>query len=402
MVETPNGFSAGLILERIRGLPDAQRQSVIASLRSPEEIHAEEACFHHKQLPLAGTPCFVKDTFDIAGLPTRASSRFLERVRPGPHPDSALAKKLRALGVSILGKTQMNEFAYGLDGANPHYGDCPHPFLPGHCSGGSSSGSAWVVAKGLVPLAFGTDTGGSIRVPAAFCGIVGLRIPPNDWSTDGCFPLSPTFDTVGWFTRTLPEMTRYTRHLLDLPQVPPQGTELRILNAVPDHPVLTPFVNRQFPQAKTCTDFNDSDQTEARLKAFSVLQSREAMEVHKNWIDQYAEEYDPKVRALILRARTWTDEEIEQAEAVEKNLQNQIQDLFRDADILLLPVSPFPAPPSPMTQTQRAGLLTHTALGSLCRLPILTLPVPGPDGSYGIQCLLPPDRWREVLSRLIA
>ncbi len=312
-------------MERIRNIPEARRRSVFASLRSPELIRAEEAEFRRKQLPLAGTSCFLKDTYDVTGLPTRASSRFLERVRPGPHDDGALAKKLRALGVCILGKTHMNEFAYGLDGANPHYGDCPHPFLPGHCSGGSSSGSAWVVAKGLVPLAFGTDTGGSIRVPAAFCGLAGLRIPPNAWSKDGCFPLSPGFDTAGWFTRTLPEMARFTRHLLDLPPAPASAQPLRVLNAVPGHPILTPFVDRYFPRAVARADFADPQQAEARLHAFSVLQSREAMEVHNAWIDTYADEYDPKVRALILRARAWTDAEIAQAMQMEKDLQSQIR-----------------------------------------------------------------------------
>jgi Asp-tRNA(Asn)/Glu-tRNA(Gln) amidotransferase A subunit family amidase len=220
------------LFAQIDGLSETLRQSVIASLRSPEAIQNEAARFQQQKLPLAGTDCFLKDCFDVEGLPTWASSRFLEQVRPGPHADGALAKHLRSLGVSVVGKTQMNEFAYGLDGANPHNGDCPHPFLPGKCSGGSSSGSAWVVAKRLVPLAFGTDTGGSIRVPAAFCGIVGLRIPPNDWAEEGCFPLSPSFDTVGWFTSTLPEMARFSRLLLDLPE-PANPSPLRIFNGIP-------------------------------------------------------------------------------------------------------------------------------------------------------------------------
>lgn len=387
------------LFAQIDGMSETLRTSVIASLRSIEEIKTEAAHFKEKKLPLAGTSCFLKDCYDVEGLPTRASSRFLEQVRPGPHPDGALATHLRSLGVSIVGKTQMNEFAYGLDGANPHYGDCPHPFLPGHCSGGSSSGSAWVVAKGLVPLAFGTDTGGSIRVPAAFCGIVGLRIPPNKWAEEGCFPLSPSFDTVGWFTSTLPEMARYSRLLLDLPE-PGNFSPLRVFNGIPGHEVLTPFVRKTFPRAEACDAFADPREAEERLKAFSVLQSREAMTVHKDWIGTFADAYDPKVRALILRARSWTVSEIHRAQVIGERVQTRLTELFRKTDLYLLPVSSSPSPRRPMTHTQRSALLTNTAVGSLGRLPVLTLPVQGPDGAYGIQCLLPPDRWREVLARV--
>lgn len=386
------------LVAQIDGLSEALRRSVIASLRSPKAIHAEAERFREQNLPLAGTACFLKDCYDVEGLPTRASSRFLEQVRPGPHADGALATHLRSLGVSIVGKTQMNEFAYGLDGANPHSGDCPHPFLPGRCSGGSSSGSAWVVAKGLVPLAFGTDTGGSIRVPAAFCGIVGLRIPPGTWAEEGCFPLSPSFDTVGWFTSTLPEMARISKRLLDLPEAD-EPSPLRVLHGVPGHEMLASFVRKLFPQAEVCDAFADPHEAEERLKAFSVLQSREAMEVHREWIDVHAEAYDPKVRALILRARGWTDSEVECARIVEMKVKTRLAELFQEADIYLLPVSSDPAPVSPMTHSQRAALLNHTAIGSLGRLPILTLPVKSPGGPLGIQCLLPPDRWREVLTR---
>ncbi len=103
-------------------------------------------------------------------------------------------------------KSQLVEFASGLTGENPHYGDCPHPQFPNRLSGGSSSGSAALVAAGVVPFSIGTDTGGSVRVPAAFCGLYGFRLTPRDVFIADAFPLAPTMDTAGWFTANAPDM----------------------------------------------------------------------------------------------------------------------------------------------------------------------------------------------------
>src|ERR1019366_9194510 len=107
---------------------------------------------------------------------------------------------------ALAGKSQMVEFASGLTGENPHYGDCPHPRFPERLSGGSSSGSAALVAAGVVPFAIGTDTGGCIRVPAAWCGLYGFRQSPGEELIRDAFPLSPTMDTAGWFTAHAADM----------------------------------------------------------------------------------------------------------------------------------------------------------------------------------------------------
>ena len=125
--------------------------------------------------PFAGVPYGLKDLFDVDGVATHASSVVPDMLGMFAGRDSELVERMKGLGGTCVVKTQMNEFAYGLSGENPHYGDCPHPRMHGCLSGGSSSGSAHLVAAGYVPLAFGTDTGGSIRLPAAWCGIYGIR-----------------------------------------------------------------------------------------------------------------------------------------------------------------------------------------------------------------------------------
>ena len=149
---------------------DTGREAVFAMLACEAEIAGRLVADTAKS-ELAGVPFVVKDLFDAAGWPTKAGSTFLEEERARPEGDGALVARLRAEGAVLAGKTQLHEFAYGITGENPHYGDVEHPRLPGRTSGGSSSGSAAAVAAGVVPLAFGTDTAGSIRVPAAFCGL---------------------------------------------------------------------------------------------------------------------------------------------------------------------------------------------------------------------------------------
>ena len=191
--------------ERAGALRAGQREAVFAMLACEAEIAGRVVADTAKS-ELAGVPFVVKDLFDAAGWPTKAGSTFLEEERARPEGDGALVARLRAEGAVLAGKTQLHEFAYGITGENPHYGDVEHPRLPGRTSGGSSSGSAAAVAAGVVPLAFGTDTAGSIRVPAAFCGLFGFRMTPHHpWIADA-FPLAPSFDTAGWFTANAGEV----------------------------------------------------------------------------------------------------------------------------------------------------------------------------------------------------
>jgi aspartyl-tRNA(Asn)/glutamyl-tRNA(Gln) amidotransferase subunit A len=148
-------------------------------------------------------PILVKDLVDTAGVRTTYGSRiYAEHV---PEKTASCVERLESAGAIVVGKSNLDEFAWGTTGHNAHFGDCRNPRLPGRISGGSSSGSAAAVAAGIVPFALGSDTGGSIRMPSACCGTVGLKPRLGSVPTDGVFPLCPSFDTVGPLARSVAE-----------------------------------------------------------------------------------------------------------------------------------------------------------------------------------------------------
>src|SRR5438552_10576114 len=153
--------------------------------------------------PPAGIPLAVKDLFDTAGLTTTyGSAIFAEHV---PAKSAECVLRLEAAGYANAGKTNLHEFAYGITSENPHFGTVPNPVAPGRIAGGSSGGSAAALAAGLADAALGTDSGGSIRIPAACCGVVGFKPTFDLVPADGCFPLAPTFDHVGPMARSVEE-----------------------------------------------------------------------------------------------------------------------------------------------------------------------------------------------------
>ncbi len=334
-----------------------------------------------RKRPLAGVPFLVKDLYDVVGWPTNASSTFLSSVRGIPESTSPLVRRLSTLGATPVGKTHLNEFAYGLSGRNAHYGHCRHPQFPGRLSGGSSSGSAWAVSRGLVPLALGTDTGGSVRVPASFCGIYGLRLTPDEWSHDGCFPLSPGLDTAGWFCRTPGDMVEVTGLLLD-----PEASdgELRGVTLESEGLAIDPDLSKAYNAftggigLKTDQEINREyrSATEGLIQTYSVIQSREALEIHEPWIEEYRDAYQPVVLERIVRGRAWSRSDVDAAETGRERLHRFFDRLFEEHEFAVLPATPFPAPlVDRMGQESRLSILTLTAPASIGTLPVLTVPV---------------------------
>jgi Asp-tRNA(Asn)/Glu-tRNA(Gln) amidotransferase A subunit family amidase len=147
--------------------------------------------------PLRGFPVSVKDLFDVRGLPTTCGSPFYAGTRPLPEADCPYVADWRALGTVLVGKTNLNEFAYGITGENRGYGDVTQPGHPDRLTGGSSSGAAASVLMGAAAIGLGTDTGGSLRAPAALCGLVSYRATLGSEDAAGSFPLAHAFDTLG-------------------------------------------------------------------------------------------------------------------------------------------------------------------------------------------------------------
>jgi amidase/aspartyl-tRNA(Asn)/glutamyl-tRNA(Gln) amidotransferase subunit A len=373
-------------------LSPTQQRAALATLAPEPELAAAWAAVDRTR-PLAGVPFFAKDVFDVAGLPTFAGSTFLPDERPAPSQDAAAITAWRDAGAVLAGKTHLHEFAYGITGENPHYGDCEHPRFPGRTSGGSSSGSAAVVAAGLAPLALGTDTGGSIRVPAAFCGIFGFRLTPRHaWIADA-FPLAPSFDTPGWFTANAEDMRRALSILIGRRETTrtPQGCYLEPPGLDTEVAVECRRAAKRFaPPAGPIVRRDMLDVFSGALEAYNTLVAIEAWDVHRTWAARQQHRYDPAVWQRLNRAHTIAPAQVQAAEAQRAVVRLRWTSFFLTYDFLVLPATPCAAlTKADCTLTNRNRLLALTAPASLGGLPVLTIPVSLPSGlSTGLQIVV--------------
>ncbi len=361
---------------------------------------------------LRGVPFLVKDLFDIPGEVTSCSSHlFTDPTGPGGEParsTSWLAERFVQLGAHCEGRTHMNEFAYGLDGRNAHFGDCPHPLDGRRISGGSSSGSAWAVAAGVVPVALGTDTGGSIRLPAALCGIYGYRMAYDAARLHGVFPLARSMDTVGWFTAHADDMAELMALVSGMEDAPTEdGSEddagdLSVGVTVPpgvepDEEVATRWeavleaiaVVRGIKEVVALP--SSAVLGDSAWKAYNVIGSYEAWSAHEKWVDRYRSLYDPTVWALIDRGRHWSEERLSEARAIREKVRECTIEWFREVDLVLVPATPSVSPLADRAGGRfREGVIRLNAPASLSGLAALSIPV-AHDAvrSSGFQVLVP-------------
>jgi amidase/aspartyl-tRNA(Asn)/glutamyl-tRNA(Gln) amidotransferase subunit A len=344
--------------------------------------------------PLRGIPYMVKDMFDVGGLPTFAGSSFLPEVRPKPVRDSAIVRDFGAAGAIVAGKTQLFEFAWGLTGENAHYGDCEHPRFPGRTSGGSSSGSAVAVSAEIVPLAVGSDTGGSIRVPASFCGIFGYRGVPGDaWISDAV-PLAPSFDTAGWFTRDAADMRHVLSTLVGLrtnDRQTPKGCYLEMPGLDPD------VAEACRSEAAELTSPSDSTTRDELLEKFApaaetygVLAGVESWRIHRKWAEKHRGRYGHLLRDRLDRAKAISPAQVAAVEPSYEAIKLAWTRFFLSYDFLVMPATPFAAlTKAECTHANRLRMLNLTAPASLGALPVITVPVPLPSGmSTGLQVIM--------------
>ena len=334
--------------------------------------------------PLRGVPYALKDMFDVTGLPTFAGSSFLPEVRPAPSVESAVVRALRDAGAVFAGKTHLFEFAWGLTGQNAHSGDCERPGSPGRTTGGSSSGSAAAVAADIVPLAIGTDTGGSIRVPAAFCGLFGFRSLPRDpWIADGV-PLAPSFDTIGWFTRTAADMRAAVEALVGLEPIPPapRGCYLEMPGLDPEVAAACSAAAAAFaPPADAMTRAELLGRFAPAAEVYGVLAGTETWKIHRKWADRYRARYGPLVRDRLDRARAISLAQVAAVEPSQAALRRAWGDFFQAHDFLVMAATPFPAlTRDEFTPANRLAMLSLTGPASLGGYPVLTVPVRLPSG----------------------
>ncbi|MBH53468.1 MAG: amidase [Opitutaceae bacterium] len=389
--------AADLFFKNLGQMPDFQVGTHISKTLSRKKLgEALAISSENSNLPLAGVPYLLKDLYDVAGWETNASSLFLNRVRGTPRKSSALENSFAKAGGVFAGKTHLVEFAYGMEGTNSHFGRGLHPHFPDRVSGGSSSGSVWAVAAGLVPLASGSDTGGSVRVPAAYNGLYGLRVTPDHpWSKEGCFPLSPKFDTAGWFTRTAEEMSATIDALFDDPPV--SDIALRGLELLPGFSFIDNDLTQPHQKAVDSLSLTIDPEITKTFKtlpdlanAYLVISSLEASVVHKDWYEQFKDQYDPQTWKRIAVGNERNPEELEQANNARTQVIEFFKDLFTDYDYIVLPAAPVPAPKHGESTELRSAHLQLTAPASLLGSPVLTLPYfTGIGLSGGLQIIVP-------------
>jgi amidase/aspartyl-tRNA(Asn)/glutamyl-tRNA(Gln) amidotransferase subunit A len=403
----PPAAAARLVHARLAALPENLRRAALAWLPTEPELAGQLASA--RVGPLQGIPYLLKDLFDLAGVPTQAGSTFLDAARGRPARDGALPARLRELGASCAGKTHLVEFAAGLFGDNSHYGDCPHPRDPHRLSGGSSSGSAALVGAGVVPLAIGTDTGGSVRVPASFCGVYGFRLSPGDTFIRDAMALASSLDTAGWFTATPADMLA-TCHALCGPGEISGGSRGAYLPAAAFGVAFEPATASAY-QSAAAGLANPVDALAAAslvgawsgaIEAYTTVALHEAHQIHRNWLAPWRAEYEPSIWQRFTDGGRYTEAQLTAARETFARVQRAFADFFTTHDFLILPATPFPAlRKAECTPEARRALLTLTTPASLAGLPVLTIPVPLPNGlTTGLQVILPHAR-SAAIARLL-
>jgi AtzE family amidohydrolase len=376
--------------------------------------------------PLAGVPYGVKDLFDVAGVPTAAGSKIGAEGPPAAR-DAVLIQRLTAAGAVLFGLQVMDEYAYGFTTENAHYGAVRNPHDPERSAGGSSGGSAAAVAAGLGAFSLGSDTNGSIRVPASFCGVFGLKPTFGRLPRTGSFPFVFDLDHLGPFARSVADLALVYDVLqghdggdpacVHRPREP--TAPALAAGGAPDPPRVGVlggwFEAMAGPQALAATaaaaealsartQVTLAGAKAARSAAFLITAASGA-NLHRDSLAARPHDFDPATRGRLLAGALLPAGDILQAQRVRRRFYDQAMAAFSGVDVLIAPATPCPAPRlgqatitiggETMPARPNIGLLSQplSAIG----LPVVTVPIRLPGAPpIGVQVIAPP--WREDLA----
>ncbi|ASP33209.1 AtzE family amidohydrolase [Labrenzia sp. VG12] len=402
----------------------------ILSERALLEARAvDDALADGRTLPLAGVPYAVKNLYDVEGLTTRAGAR-INRENPPASADATLVHKLKEAGAVLVGATHMGEYAYDFTGESAHDGICRNPHDLSRMTGGSSSGSGAALAAGMVPLAMGSDTNGSIRVPASFCGLFGLKPTYGRLSRAGTYPFVGSLDHLGPLTRSAEDLALIFDVLqgpdpADPAQAPhPQIETLAHLDQGIDQLRIAVaggyFKDKALPEALNATDLvakalganleiDIPEAARARAAAY-VITAAEGSSLHLQRIRERPRDFDPETRDRFLAGTMVPAVWLQQAQRFRSWFRDLFRKIFEKVDILLAPATPFPALASgtktftingeTMPARPNIGLFTQPI--SYIGLPAVTVPIwlQGAGLPIGVQVIAP--AWREDLALRVA
>ena len=377
--------------------------------------------------PLAGVPFAVKNLFDVQGLPTRAGSKINRGLEPSPR-DATLIERMEAAGAVLVGALNMGEYAYDFTGENVHDGPSRNPHDPTRMTGGSSGGSGGAVGGNLVPLALGSDTNGSIRVPSSFCGIFGLKPTYGRLSRARSFPFVFSFDHLGPFARNVFDLAL----AYDAMQGPdPEDAACTIRAAEPVAPLLAQdigglriaiaggyFQNNVFPEAieavarvaralDATRTVEIPEAARARAAAY-VITTAEGASLHLDRLRQRPADFDPAVRDRLLAGAMIPAPLVDRAQKFRRWYRAKVLELFRSVDVIIAPATPCVAPKlgqatfvlDGVELPVRANIGIHTQPISFIGLPVVAVPVPLEPMPIGVQIIAAP--WREDIALRVA
>ena len=377
--------------------------------------------------PLAGVPFAVKNLFDVRGLPTRAGSKINRDLAPAPR-DATLVERMEAAGAVLVGALNMGEYAYDFTGENVHDGASRNPHDVTRMTGGSSGGSGGAVGGGLVPLALGSDTNGSIRVPSSFCGIFGLKPTYGRLSRARSFPFVASLDHLGPFARNVEDLA------LAYDAMQGADPDDAACTGRPAEPV-TPLLSRDigglriaiaggyfqqnvFPEATEAVarvgralgatrTVEIPEAARARAAAY-VITTCEGAALHLDRLRQRPDDFDPAVRDRLLAGAMLPAPLVERAQKFRRWYRARVLEIFRSVDLIIAPATPCVAPKLGQASfvldgvelPVRANIGIHTQPISFIGLPVVAVPVPLQPMPIGVQLIAAP--WREDIALRVA
>jgi amidase len=340
---------------------------------------------------LSGLTFAVKDLYDVAGTVTTYGNPDWARTHPAATATAPVVLSLLQAGARLVGKTKTVELAYGLTGENVWYGTPVNPAAPDRFPGGSSCGSAAAVAAGLVDFALGSDTGGSVRIPASYCGLFGIRPSAGAISLAGACPLAPSLDTPGWFTRSASLLAGVGDVLLPANRQGADGPLLRVeeawINAQPEvAEILRPAVEKLEQLRGRAVGIRAIPEGLATLfQHFRVVQAEEAWAALGAWVEATKPNFGPGVAERFAAAKASNPAETAPGRAFRRLLQARIRPILAGGAVLIYPTSPCPAPlltaGLPEQDAVRQATMGVTAIAGFCGLPEVTLPVATVNGA---------------------
>jgi Asp-tRNA(Asn)/Glu-tRNA(Gln) amidotransferase A subunit family amidase len=329
---------------------------------------------------LWGLPIAVKDCFDLAGAPTTCGVQFYRDLNGPTRQDSWLVEQLRDLGAVIVGKTHLHPLAWGITGENPEFGDCFQFRKPGALTGGSSSGSAASIMEGSAVAAIGTDTGGSVRAPAAYCGIAGYRatLGRGDWR--GGMHLAETFDTMGWLFRDLEDAPFVAAPFAPADAQP--GPGFTRFAFVPDsflddcEPEIVASFHAAIGELEELglqSQEIDPSWWKDAIDIFKPIQAPEAARLHAGHFDRF----ETVLRERLEWGAQLAPQEVAASRRRHADFRARMDELFAAHELLLMPSTPvqvLDAAQGPFGPEMRARILRYTVAISLAGVPVVAIP----------------------------